>query len=172
MSGQKATNSVSRRTTGRATRDSRGQSLVEFALMAPLALVIMLVGIQYAIIGQAALAVSQGSAALARYAAANSTTPALGTYNGTGSLPASAQYLLSTTLCPGGTCTGVTLQVQSFVGTTNTATCATCTPQKQVDRLVVTLNYDATSKIVLPTTWFFGIKFPKTLAATDSQMYE
>jgi Flp pilus assembly protein TadG len=142
--------------------------MVEFALLAPLALVIMLVGIQYAIIGQAAVAVSQGSAALARYAASNSSTPALGTYNGAGTLPTNAPNLLSETLCPGGTCTGVTLQVQSFVGTTNTTTNA---PTLQ-DRLVVTLNYDATTKIVLPTTWFFGIKFPTALASTDSQMYE
>ncbi len=103
MNRQKAT-SVSRRAAGRATRRrdrvSRGQSLVEFALMAPLALVIMLVGIQYAIIGQAALAVSQGSSALARYAAANSKTAALGTYNGTGSLPASAQSYYAPTHLP------------------------------------------------------------------------
>jgi Flp pilus assembly protein TadG len=144
--------------------------MVEFALMAPLALVIMLVGIQYAIIGQAALAVSQGSAALARYAAANSATPALGTYNGTGSLPASAQSMMSQSICPGGTCpAGLTVTVASYQGTTATTT---NTPKAQVDRLAVTLNYDATSKIVMPSKFFFGIKFPKALASTDSQMYE
>jgi Flp pilus assembly protein TadG len=169
MNRQKATTSVSRRTSWR-NRHSRGQSMVEFALMAPLALVIMLVGIQYAIIGQASLAVSQGSAALARYAAANSNTAALGTYNGTGALPASAQAIMPDSICPGGTCpAGLTVKVASYQGTTATTT---NTPKAQVDRLEVTVNYDATKKIVLPTTWFFGIKFPTALASTDSQMYE
>ena len=167
MNGQKTT---SARGPRRRDRVSRGQSMVEFALMAPLALVIMLVGIQYAIIGQAAVAVSQGSAALARYAASNSKTAALGTYNGTGTLPPNAPSLLSETLCPGGTCpAGLTLTVASYQGTTNTTTNA---PQSQVDRLAVTLNYDATSKILVPTTWLFGIKFPTSLSSTDSQMYE
>ena len=38
-------------------------------MISVLALVVMLIGIQYALIGQAAVAVSQGSEALARYAA-------------------------------------------------------------------------------------------------------
>ncbi len=39
----------------------RGQAMVEFALIATLAMVVLLVGIQFAIIGQAALAVTQAS---------------------------------------------------------------------------------------------------------------
>ena len=44
----------------RRSRISRGQSAVEFALISTIALVVMLVGVQFALIGQAALAVSQG----------------------------------------------------------------------------------------------------------------
>jgi len=39
----------------------RGQAMVEFALIATLSMVVLLVGIQFAIIGQAALAVTQAS---------------------------------------------------------------------------------------------------------------
>src|SRR5271168_177681 len=80
----------------RSCRMNRGQSAVEFALIATLAIGVMVVGVQFALIGQAALAVSQGSSALARYAAVN--PGALGTDNGTvawSSLPQAAQNLLS-----------------------------------------------------------------------------
>src|ERR1700719_803027 len=50
-------------------RLSRGQSMVEFALGATVALAVMLIGIQFALIGQSALAVNQAAEALARYAA-------------------------------------------------------------------------------------------------------
>src|SRR5258708_28185804 len=86
----------------RKIRIIRGQSMVEFALITVVVLMIMLVGIQYALIGQAALAVSQASSALGRYAS-NHRPPSAGSLgdasgNGTisgGSLPAAAQELLS-----------------------------------------------------------------------------
>ena len=52
-------------------RISRGQAAAEFALIAPVVIIVMLVGVQFALIGQAALALSQGASALARYAAGN-----------------------------------------------------------------------------------------------------
>ncbi len=50
----------------------RGQAMVEFALIATLSLLVLLVGIQFAIIGQAALAVTQASYLGARAASVNS----------------------------------------------------------------------------------------------------
>ena len=80
-------------------RISRGQAAVEFGLISVLALAVMLLGIQYALIGQAAVAVSQGSSALARWAASSAVNAAsLGTYNGSmkaNALPAAAQEVLS-----------------------------------------------------------------------------
>src|SRR5258705_3325708 len=51
----------------------RGQAMVEFALFATLSMVLLLVGIQFAIIGQAALAVTQASYLGARAASVNSS---------------------------------------------------------------------------------------------------
>jgi Flp pilus assembly protein TadG len=154
----------------RRRRISRGQSLVEFALIATLALAVILVGVQFAIIGQAALAVSQGSSVLARYAAVNPGS--FGTYNSgsnspiaASSLPSAASSLLSPTIND----SNLTVSINSYTGTTTTTT---STPQATIDRVVVTLNYNATSKIVLPSSTLLGISFPTALSASDSRLYE
>jgi Flp pilus assembly protein TadG len=54
-------------------RSERGQSMAEFALMVPLFLGVVFVAITFAVIGQAALAVSQLAYNGARYAAVNPT---------------------------------------------------------------------------------------------------
>jgi Flp pilus assembly protein TadG len=159
-------------------RVSRGQSAVEFALISVLALAVMLVGIQYALIGQAAVAVSQGSSALARYAASNvSSTGALGTNNGTvkaSALPAAAQEVLSQSILTNGG-NDLTVTINSY---TSTGAVETGTPQLQSDQLVINLSYVTTSKLAVPNPFlaipplFPGITFPATVAATDSQMYE
>jgi hypothetical protein len=135
---------------------------------ATLALALMLIGIQFAIIGQAALAVSQGSSTLARYAAVN--PGALGTYNGTATLDAGAQNLLSPSILTstGGT-SDLTVTINSYTGTTTTQT---STPVASQDRLVINLSYNAAKKIVLPSSTLLGITFPSTLTAADSQLYE
>lgn len=149
------------------SRISRGQSTVEFAMIAVYAIIIMLVGVQYALLGQAALAVSQGSSAIARYAAVN--PGALGTYNGTATLTATVQKLLPSSLLTNGG-SDLTVTIASYTGTTTTTTSA---PVGTVDRLVITVSYNAKTgnKIALPNP-FLGITFPSTLSASDSQMYE
>ena len=143
---------------------SRGQSAVEFALISTVTMMVMLIGVQFALIGQAALAVSQGSSALARYAAVNPGS--LGTNGTVSPLPAAAQQLLSSSILTnsGG---DLTTTIASYSGTTTTTTSS----PGYTDRVVITLSYSATSKIALPNP-FFGITFPSTLTATDSQMYE
>jgi Flp pilus assembly protein TadG len=164
----------------RGSRLSRGQSMVEFALGATLALAVMLIGIQFALIGQSALAVSQSAEALARYAAQHpgalgGTTPQ---YNGkvTMPLPAAAQNLLPSSITTTTTATvngksvttyDLTVNVATYSGsTTNT----TNTPV-QFDKVVVSLSYNAANRIVLPSTTLLGISFPSTLAASEAQMY-
>jgi len=154
------------RTASRRLRSgliSRGQSMVEFALISTVAMMVMFVGIQFALIGQAALAVSQGASALARYAAVN--PGALGT-NGTVTLNTAAQQLLSSSILTNGGA-DLTTTIASYTGTSTTTT---STPA-YTDRVVITLSYSATSKIALPNP-FFGIQFPTSLSASDSQMYE
>ena len=156
-------------------RISIGQSTVEFALGATLALMTMLVGIQFAVIGQSALAVSQGASALARYAAVNPS--GLGTNNGSATmpLPSNAESLLSPTITSYVTGTGGSKTYDLSVTVTSTkpdGTSQTGTPVAAQDRVQVSLSYNAASKIVLPSTTLLGISFPTTLTSQDSQLYE
>jgi len=151
------------------SRISRGQSMVEFAFLSAFALVLMLVGIQYALIGQMALAVSQGSSALARYAAVYPGT--FGTNNGTATLPTQAAALLSPTINDA----HLTVTINSY---TNTGASETGTIIPSQDQVVINLSYDATTKLVLPNPFmqippfFPGINFPTQLTSQQSQLYE
>jgi len=150
--------------------NNRGQSAVEFALVSVLGLVLMMVGVQFALIGQVALSLSQGASALARYAAVNPGS--FGTDNGTASLPSAASALLSPTINDG----KLTVSIASYKGGTVSTT--TSSPSATVDRVVVSLTYDATNKIALPNPFlaipgiFPGITFPTSLGAQDEQLYE
>jgi Flp pilus assembly protein TadG len=180
MNGQKAetifrqstqkSSTVSGSPWRRMSRASRGQSMVEFAMLSVLALVLMLVGVQFALIGQAAVAVSQGSSALARYAAVNPGTLSSGTAS---SLPAAAQQLLSTSILTNGG-NDLTITVTSKTGTG----AAENNPPKQGEQVIINLSYVTTSKIAVPNPFlavpplFPGITFPGTVGASDSEMYE
>jgi hypothetical protein len=156
----------------------RGQSAVEFALISAVALIIMLVGVQYALIGQAALAVSQGSSALGRYAS-NNVPPApgsLGDATGNGSmtgdtLPAAAKELLSQSIL---TNSGkdLTINVASYQGTSTTVQTTNKRPPQFADTCIVTLSYATTSKLALPNPFLGLVTFPGTVSASDSQMYQ
>jgi Flp pilus assembly protein TadG len=148
-----------------AGRISRGQAMVEFALISVVALAVMVLGIQYALLGQAALAVSQGASALARYAATHPTTITSGTASG---LPTAAQNLLSPTIMTGG---GGDLAV-TVASITGAGTPETGAIIPSSDQVKITLSYTTASKIFLPSTTLLGATFPATIASTDSQMYE
>ena len=184
MNGQTTKSFFPRSTNGNAAasrplrplrkRISRGQAAIEFALISVLALAVMLIGIQYALIGQAAVAVSQGSSALARWAASN-TGNSLGTVNGSvsgSSLPTAAKDVLSQSILTNGG-SDLTVTVTSVDGAGNTV----AAPQ-QGNQLTVSLSYATTSKLAVPNPFlaipplFPGITFPANVAATDSQMYE
>jgi Flp pilus assembly protein TadG len=159
----------------RRNRFSRAQSAVEFAIIAPIALSMMLVGVQYALIGQAAVAVSQGASAIARYAASN--PGGLGTNNGTvsySSLPPAVQQLLSPSIATNGG-SDLTITINSFTGS---GASETGSPVAASDKVVINLSYVTTSKLAVPNPFrslppiFGGITFPGTVASSDSQMYE
>src|ERR1700722_14786780 len=84
------------RSLGSRSRISQGQTMVEFAMVSILVLVVIIVGGQLAMTGQAALAVSQGASAIARYAAVNEGT--LGSSYGPANPNTAMQNLLSSTL--------------------------------------------------------------------------
>jgi Flp pilus assembly protein TadG len=140
----------------------RGQAMVEFALISTLVMVILLVGIQFAIIGQAALAVTQASYLGARAASVNSTINS-----------SQLQTAIANQISP--TISGATVTL------TNT-TDPTCTAGPGSTRsfgcpITVTVSYDATSKLFLPASWsILGsqsvIIFPTALNSTQSAMTE
>lgn len=151
---------------------SRGQSAVEFALISAIVLALMLLGVQYALIGQAAVAVSQGSSALTRWVASSAANASsLGTYNGSmkaSALPAGAQEVLSQSILTNGG-NDLTVYVNSY---TATGAKENSTPVAQVDQLVISLSYSTTSKLALPNPFlavppiFPGITFPANVGAT------
>jgi len=152
-------------------RISRGQAAVEFAMISTLALLVMLVGVQYAMIGQAALAVSQGASAIARYAAINPGTVGGASGNGTLTLNGSAmQNLLSPSIC-GGSCANLTATIASTSATTGAANTA-ANPPSFGDKLTVTLNFDAHGVLALPQTFLGMVTFPTALSSQESQVYE
>jgi Flp pilus assembly protein TadG len=162
------------------SRLSHGQSMVEFALGATVALAVMLIGVQFALIGQSAVDVNQAAEALARYAAHNpgalgGATPV---YNGTVAmpLPAAAESLLPASLTSSttGTVKGkpvttydLTVNIASYKGSTTTTT----NSPAQTDKVVISLTYNAANRIVLPSTTLLGISFPSNLSASEAQMY-
>lgn len=145
-------------------RIRRGQSMVEFAMIAPLFFIVIIVGVQYAYIGQAALALSQGASAIARYAAVN---PGSVNSGNASALPNAIQQMLSPTILSNSG-SDLTVTVTSNSGTSNSTT----TTPGYGDTCVISLSYVATSKIFLPNQ-FFGIPlFPSNLGAQDSELYE
>jgi Flp pilus assembly protein TadG len=149
----------------RGNRLSRGQTMVEFAFSATLTLVVMLVGVQFAIIGQAVLALNQGASALARYAAVHPGTVSSGPAS---SLPSAAQQLLSPTILTGSP-SDLTVTVSSLKpnGTPEAGT-----PLQGQDQVIINLSYNAAQKVALPSSTLLGLSFPTTLTASDSQLYE
>jgi len=137
----------------RRSRISRGQSMVEFAILAPVALVVMLVGIQFALIGQAALAVSQASYLGARNASVNGTLTS-------STLSTAIQNQMSPTI------SGATV-------TLTPGGDASCGPPRTFGcPFTVAVTYDASSKIFLPSNTLLGITFPTSLTFSESAMTE
>jgi Flp pilus assembly protein TadG len=144
------------------TRASQGgQAMVEFALLATLFFVVILVGVQFAIIGQAVLAVNQASYLGARTASVNNTMTS-------DQLNTTLQSQISPTI------TGA--QVSMALTNANDPACAGGTRNFGCP-ITVTVNYDATSKLFLPSNWTIlgvhtGIVFPTALSSSESAMTE
>ena len=129
----------------------RAQSAVELAFVLPVVLTVMVIGVQFAIIGAASLALGQVNYQGARYAAINAsaTQDAVKTYMlsvASSTISANSGQYLTATLSPAPPCT---------FGTAVT----------------VSLSYDAAHLLALPNP-FLGISFPTTLTSSESAFCE
>ncbi len=127
---------------------SRAQAMTEFALIAPIVLIGLLVGVQYAVLGAGDLALSQAAYQGARYASINSSA------NQT-----AVKTALDTVVSP-------LIKSNYTVSVSPTTTRATGTAVQ------VTVSWNASSLIFLPNPFFYGIKFPSNFSSTQSAYTE
>jgi Flp pilus assembly protein TadG len=139
-----------RRVKPRVCERRGGQTLVEFALIIPIFLLLMLGVVQMVVVGGAALAVNQAAISCARYASLNPslTQISVGAY-----LTSTASPLISDSgLQP------VVLSPSAVPRVTGTA-------------VTVTVTYNLQTKLFLGTT-FFGVTFPSQLSVTQTMTSE
>ncbi|HTY54098.1 MAG TPA: TadE family protein [Candidatus Binataceae bacterium] len=133
----------------RTTREG-GQSLIEFAITLTLALMVLGVTIQFAIIGDAALAVTQLARTGARYAAFNPKYD----YS---TISGYMRTVASPTISEG---SGADLKI---ILTPNV------TPRAIGSSIKVSVVYNLRGKLFLPNP-FLGISFPTTLSGIETTM--
>ena len=124
--------------------------MVEFALISTLALLVLVGGVQVAIIGEAGLAVGQLAFQGARYAAVNPSTSQAGV---TSYVQSIAPSILGTT--------------KNLSVTMNPST----TPRNFATTVTVTVAYTLGNLQVLPNP-FLGVSFPTSVSSTETAMSE
>ena len=124
--------------------------MVEFALIIPIFLLLMLGVVQMVVVGGAALAVNQAAIACARYASLN---PSAGQASVGSYLTANASPLINDS--------GLQPVVVSPVNV----------PRATGTAVTVTVTYKMQSKLFLGTT-FFGVTFPSQLSITQTMTSE
>ena len=144
--------SAAARCSGRvaAGQGASGQTIVEFAFIIPVFLLLMLGVVQMVVVGGAALAVNQAALSCARYASLNPSfaQSSVGSY-----LSSTASPLISDSgLQP------VVLSPVTVPRVTGTA-------------VTVTVSYKLATKLFLGTT-FFGVTFPSQLSITQTMTSE
>jgi Flp pilus assembly protein TadG len=127
-----------------------GQTIVEFALIIPVFLLLMLGVVQMVVVGGAALAVNQAAITCTRYASLN---PSLGQSSVGTYLTANASPLISDS--------GLQPVVLSPVAV----------PRATGSAVTVTVTYKLQTKLFLGTT-FFGVTFPSQLSVTQTMTSE
>jgi Flp pilus assembly protein TadG len=133
-----------------APRNLCGQTLVEFALIIPIFLLLMLGVVQMVVIGGAALAVNQAAISCARYASLNPSAAqdSVGSY-----LTANASPLISDS------------------GLQPVALSPVAVPRATGSAVTVMVSYKLASKLFLGTT-FFGVSFPSQVSVTETMTSE
>ncbi len=135
----------------RRVASSRGQAAVELALIIPVVTIVLVVGIQAAIIGTAALALGQVNYQGARYAAINSSA----------SSSTVKAYMLSV----------ASPIISAKSGTYLTASMSPAPPCSFGSSVTVSLTYNSAHLVMLPNP-FLGISFPTSLSSSESAFCE
>jgi|HubBroStandDraft_6_1064221.scaffolds.fasta_scaffold28754_4 Flp pilus assembly protein TadG len=130
---------------------SSAQSAVEFAFALPVVLMLLVVGIQFAIIGEASLALGQVNYQGARYAAIY-----------TNSTQAQVQSYMLSVASP---------TISANGGTYLTSTVSPAPPCTYGSSVTVSVSFNAQSLLTLPNP-FLGITFPTTLTSSESAFCE
>lgn len=133
-----------------AAQDASGQTIVEFALIIPIFLLLMLGVVQMVVVGGAALAVNQAALSCARYASLNpsATEDTVANYlSGTASPLINDSGLQPLTLTP------------------------TAVPRQTGAAVAVTVSYNLKTKLFLGIT-FFGVTFPSQVSVTQTMTSE
>ena len=128
------------------------QAMVEFALIAPLVLLLLLVGVQFAIIGAAALGLGQANYQAARYAAVNPSA----------NQSAVKSFMLSVASPL------ISAESGKYV-TTSVSPAPPCTFGNTV---TVSLSFDVSHLVVLPNPFLGIVSFPSALSSTESAVCE
>jgi Flp pilus assembly protein TadG len=136
--------------TERIAGANRGQASVELALITPIVLFVMLIGIQYSLLGLAVLGLGQANYQGARYAATN---------------PSAAQSAVQSYMV---SVASPIISTGSGKYLTSTLNPSPCTFGSTV---TVAVSFSASHLVVLPNP-FFGISFPTTLTNTESAFCE
>ena len=157
-------------------RKGRGQAAVEFALVLTVAMIVLFVAVQFALIGQIALALGQMNYQAARYAAihpgcgkGSTTCPNSSTCNQTAGDPdvnSTAVYcyalsVASPTILSGSIKTFTVFPDPGTVGPDRTFGTS----------VTVTVVYNVQSQLFLPNP-FLGLTFPTFLNSTEPAMSE
>jgi Flp pilus assembly pilin Flp len=130
---------------------ARGQAAVELALIVPLVTVVLVVGLQGAIVGTAALALGQANYQGARYAAINSSA----------TVSTVKSYMLSV----------ASPIISAKSGTYLTATMSPAPPCTFGSSVTVSLTYNSAHLVLLPNP-FLGISFPTSLTSSETAFCE
>ena len=137
---------------------SPAQAAVEFAFAVPIVSVMLVVGIQFAIIGAAALALGQANYQGARYAAVNTSANQTAVQN----------YMLSV----------ASPMISANSGSYLTATLSPAPPCAFGSQVTVSVTYDVSHLLALPNPFlkipplFPGISFPTSLTNSESAFCE
>jgi hypothetical protein len=160
----------------------RGQALVEFTLVLTLALIVLFVSVQLALLGECALALGQMNYQGARYAAVHPCatitdvaafmvsigSPSI-TKNCGGNLSISMQWKASD-----GTSKGAAEGPSA--GSCGTPACgeSAANTRQFGDQIQVSITYNAADNLFLPNSGggFFGITFPTTLKHSETAIVE
>jgi Flp pilus assembly protein TadG len=142
--------------TRRPRWSAHGQASVELALVTPIVVVLLVVAIQFALIGSAALSLSQINYQGARWAAVNCTS------GGTCATQSDVQTYMLNNASP---------LIRAASGRYFSSTTSPAPPCSYGNSVTVSVTFDTSGLVILPNP-FLGIPFPRALSSSQSAFCE